>query len=233
MDDNKKVSFTYETLFDLVRREKIKEDLQKMEPSQFKEIEQYVREKIASLAGANSADSIFAEEEKIKLQKQVDNIKILLRELYERREKKIVNMALFKSRTQSSVVDVTPLLEEEKPLFNALCTALSSNRDMQLNYLLKPQNSSLQSQQQKTISNPTINATINSSLNPPSQQTIQQAAMITINFISNVSKFVGRDLEVYGPYNQGETVTLPKELGLVLVAKGKAKEISENQLPNA
>lgn|SRR3989338_1051587 len=233
MDDNKKVSFTYETLFDLVRREKSREDLQKMELSLPKEIEDYIREKIASLAGANSADNIFAEDERIKLQKQVDNIKILRRELYERREKKILNMALIKSRTQSSVVDVTPLLEEEKSLFNSLCTALSSNRDMQLNYLLKPHNSFLQNQPQKNISNSAINATINSSLNPPSQQTIHQAAIITINFISSVSKFVGRDLEVYGPYNQGDTTTLPKELGLVLVAKGKAKEITENQLANA
>ena len=47
--------------------------------------------------------------------------------------------------------------------------------------------------------------------------------------MANVEQFAGTDLELYGPYNEGEDVDLPAELANVLIAQGKAEQISSSQ----
>lgn len=200
MPEPGKIVLTYETLFDFLRREKGHEDLQKTEQTFYGDIEKYLYEKTNALTSAEKTAHIFAGDEQVKLQKQVENIKSLLKELYDRREKKIVALALLKSRTQSTTVDTSALLEEEKPLFMELSTTLSSQRDALLHRVLAQQHRS------------------------------QQDQKMTISFLHYVPKFVGRDLEVYGPFEPENTITIPKELALVLIAKGRAKEITETKL---
>ena len=45
-----------------------------------------------------------------------------------------------------------------------------------------------------------------------------------IKFLHTVPKFVGRELEVYGPFESGETEELPLELAKILIVKGMAEE---------
>ncbi len=193
-----KITFTYDTLFEFVRREKSREDLQKIEPSFYLDVMNYLQDKAKSFAQSNN--NVFAEEEQVKLQKQITNIKLLLRDIYEWREKKIMHMALIKSRTLSSVIDTSSLLEEEKQLFNDLLAIFSQHRNTILNHLLGK------------------------------QQSIQTSEKIIITFLQPVPKFVGRNLELYGPYELGNVATIPKELALVLIAKGRAREVTEEKL---
>ena len=41
-----------------------------------------------------------------------------------------------------------------------------------------------------------------------------------------VPKFVGKELEVYGPFNPDEEAELPSEIADILINKGRAKEIT-------
>ena len=47
-----------------------------------------------------------------------------------------------------------------------------------------------------------------------------------IKFLDTVSKFVGRELEVYGPFESGDTEKLPLELADILIDKGRAEEVN-------
>ena len=110
----KEVNITYETLFELLKREKDTADLQKLDPSFFNDFVDYLNEKKKLLV---KEDTLFSYDEKKKVEKQIDNAKRIIKEIYERREKKILGIALTKSRSKSSVIDTSSLLENEKNPF--------------------------------------------------------------------------------------------------------------------
>jgi len=49
----------------------------------------------------------------------------------------------------------------------------------------------------------------------------------TVRFLSAVPKFVGRELEEYGPFFAEDIASLPAVIADILVKKGRAEEISE------
>ena len=91
------IVITYETLFELLKREKDTTDLQKLEPNFFNYFVDYLNEKKNML---NKEDTLFSYDEKKKVEKQIENAKRIIKEIYESREKKILNIALMKSRTK-------------------------------------------------------------------------------------------------------------------------------------
>ena len=118
------VIITYETLFELLQREKERTDLQKLEPTFFNDVIGYIKDKKKIIEAKN--DSMFANEERRKTERQLENIYKIIKELYERREKKIISIALDRSRTKSSLIDTTALLKEEKVVFDALTGLLAA-----------------------------------------------------------------------------------------------------------
>ena len=134
---DKSVNITYETLFDMLRNEKNREELQKLDESFFEDLIQYIKDK-KELLTQDKESELFSGLEKEKTIKQLENIKKLVRELYERREKKIVNMALISSRT-GSILDDSALLKEEKVLFDSLIDVLNQTKVGVLLRVLKAQ----------------------------------------------------------------------------------------------
>ena len=121
------VVITYETLFELLQREKERADSQKLEPTFFSDTISYIKDKKKILDA--KSDSPFALDEKKKTERQLENIYKILKELYERREKKIISLALDKSRTKSNLIDTTALLREEKVVFDAIAELLDTYRE--------------------------------------------------------------------------------------------------------
>ncbi|HEX2556837.1 MAG TPA: hypothetical protein VHK86_00815, partial [Nitrososphaera sp.] len=48
---------------------------------------------------------------------------------------------------------------------------------------------------------------------------------LQVRFIAPVPKFVGKDLRVFGPYEQGEQAELPDDIAQILIRKGRAQEL--------
>ena len=84
------INITFETLYDLLRREKGKEELQQLEETFFKEVVQYLQEKNRLLESKSGDDDLFSVGEKDKLEAELRNIKRILKELYDKREKKVI-----------------------------------------------------------------------------------------------------------------------------------------------
>src|SRR3989344_1226165 len=110
----KEINITYETLFEILKREKDTADLQKLDLSFFDDFVEYLNEKKKLL---EKEDSLFSYDEKKKVEKQIDNARRIIKDIYERREKKIMGIALIKSRTKSDVMDKSAFLEHEKRLW--------------------------------------------------------------------------------------------------------------------
>ena len=77
-----------------------------------------------------------SEKEKNKQDRIAENMRRLIKEIYEKRERKIINMALDKSRTKTFLIDTTALLEEEKEMFETFAVVFDKFRDSKLKPVL-------------------------------------------------------------------------------------------------
>ncbi len=207
------VVITYETLFELLKRERERTDLQKLEPSFFSDIINYIQDKKKILEA--KSDSVFAPEEKKKTERQLDNIYKIIKELYERREKKIISLALDKSRTKSNLIDTTALLKEEKVFFEAVTNILDTYRDEILTSTLNEKMPFMQAFGDKRPKEEFKSAL-----------EIKKSTKL-LRFLSHIPRFVGPELEEYGPYEEENMANLPEEIADILISKAKAEEIKE------
>ena len=61
---------------------------------------------------------------------------------------------------------------------------------------------------------------------PKEQESLPKEEKKKIKLLHAIPKFVGRELEIYGPFEDGEIEELPLELANILIDKGKAEEIN-------
>ncbi|MEM3126528.1 MAG: hypothetical protein QW331_00465 [Candidatus Woesearchaeota archaeon] len=202
--EGREISITFETLFEFLRREKMRDELQEIDKNFFSLVSEYIQEKMQIINDLKDKTDIFSLEERKNTEKQLEGIRKIAKELYERREKKIIEMAINKSRTGSSLIDVSLLLENEKKLFDEFVELLSNSREDVLCKLLDGR-----------IKKTTIREKV---------QLIssQKSNFTKLIFKTAVPKFVDAELNVYGPFEENDLAEIPTELANVLVAKGKA-----------
>ena len=211
-----KINITYETLFDILRSEKNRNELQRLDESFFKDLIRYISEKKDLLN--NPQTSVFADAEQQKAKKQLESIYKLVSQLYDQREKKIVNMSIISVKT-CEMLDNRALLDEEKPLFDALVKLLKGSRKDILDMVLEtkqPQVEPKIKEKESVSSNPMIEK------KPEKPEKPQKV----VRFIKPVPKFVGKQLEVYGPFEEEDVANLPTEIANILISKLRAEEIN-------
>ena len=217
------VVITYETLFELLQREKDRSDLQRLEPTFFSDTLHYIKDKKKILEARS--DSVFASEEKKKTERQLENIYKILKELYERREKKIISLALEKSRTESNLIDTSSLLREEKVIFDALTGLLDTYREAILYSVLNEKMPFMQQYEGNALRQSPTHSVEKTKEFKTALELKKPTKLV--RFISPVPKFVGPELEEYGPFGEEDIANLPAEVADVLMNKGKVEEINE------
>jgi len=239
----KEVNITYETLFELMRREKMREDLQEISPSFFDDVLEYLVEKQKIFDETKHKMDLFSSQEREKTRTQIKNIHRILRELYERREFKVLLMAVNKSRTGSSLINTDHMLREEVLLFERLVSELSIFRIGILENILALRQPSLIEHELKqptpispsfdvptvdTPPEPTPEPTVteapeSNSINQESQQ--QPPKIRNVKILEDVPKFIGPELDSYGPYTKDQTLDIPAKIARLLINKGSAVEL--------
>ncbi|MAG52986.1 MAG: hypothetical protein CMH62_03420 [Nanoarchaeota archaeon] len=196
---------TYETLFEILQKEKSRKELQKLENNFHKNFLKYLEEKTSILTSQKSKDSIFSSEVQ-RTEKQVENIRRIIKDLYERRERKIVEASLFSIRSPKNSTHLeSAMLEEELNLFNGLKESLGNSRESILINLL---NGKLPEMKAKAL-----------------KSKINKNNNILIKVISPVPKFVGTDNFVYGPFEKEDITSLPIKVSQILINKKRAEEL--------
>ncbi|MBI2135960.1 hypothetical protein HYU06_02735 [Candidatus Woesearchaeota archaeon] len=244
----KEVNITYETLFEMLRLEKNREELQKIDPEFFSHVLAYLREKLQVLNA--SKQSIFGDEQQENTRKQLETVKKIIKELYEKREKKIMMMALFKCREKTNVMDTSSILKEEQILFLQLVNILDSFRNSLLMNLLElkeigtkavemPQhkNKGLVNNNRTNTDNNIRSESSNNGANVNTQQITAanentdadaSAALKLLRILEQVPQFVGTDLEVYGPFIPEDVANIPADVANLLVETGSAEQMKNN-----
>jgi DNA replication initiation complex subunit (GINS family) len=241
-DSEKEVRITYETLYEILRREKNKDELQKLDETFYADVLSYLEEKNKMLQEAAGKFDMFSVDERDNTQVQLNNVRKILKELYERREKKIIETALNKSRTNSSIIDTTNLLESENAAYTELVRLLNGFRKDILSNLLEirapvlvrvpptePQAAPEPAAMQQAVPEP---AEPQVSAEPAPQAEPQAvpepaaeppaAAIKKLKFTQKVEQFVGKELELYGPFEPEQTAELPADIADILIGKGSA-----------
>lgn len=206
------INITFETLYDLLRREKGKEELQQLEGSFFSDVVAYLQEKKGLVDRKTDDDDLFSVGEKDKLEAELRNIQRILKELYGKREKKIIEMALNRSRTGSDIIDTSALLIEEKKLYEQLVGLFDKFRGGVLLNLFKGQMPCIVEGEKPVVETSTEETKVDDNVEKSK-----------VRIINAIPKFIGKDLKVYGPFETGVEVELEKSLAELLVEKKRAE----------
>jgi DNA replication initiation complex subunit (GINS family) len=218
----KEVNITYETLFELFKREKDTSDLQKLGPTFFNDFADYLKEKKDTLA---KEDAVFSYEQKKNVERQIDNAKKIIKGIYERREKKILEIALIRSRTKSEIMDTSSFLEHEKKLFDEMLSIIDAFRDNVVNKVIEGGSiASTKIVRKEEVKSEHDDNYVNN--NEAARENGDEGTKI-IKFLCTVPKFVGKELEEYGPFQEEDIANLPADIADVLIGKGRAEEINE------
>ncbi len=212
MNSSKDITITYETLFEILKKERDVADLQKLDPSFYTYFVQYFQDKLKVL---EKEDSIFSYEERKKAEKQIENARRIIKELYDRREKKIINFAIIKSRTKVNIMDISTFLEEEKQLFEDIASVLGAFRDHVANNLIVGR--------QPELPHKTLQLDADHTQGKDFLEEARDTKLV--RFLYSVPKFVGTELEEYGPFEEEDIANLPMVIADLLIGKGKVEEI--------
>lgn len=220
-DDNKsEITITYETLFELLRREKNRDELQKLSKTFYNDVAAYLQEKNKILM-PESAD-LFSDNEREKTVVQMKNAKRMVAELFERREKKIILIALNKARTPSSVIDKEVMLDTEIQFYNNLVAIFMENKANVLESVLNLRIMMADAYITKTPSYPSIEKKPKPVEPKPVSKAGHEDTKL-VRFISPVPKFLGKNGEVFGPYESDDVANLPAQIAYVLIKKNRAE----------
>ena len=89
MDDQeveiKDIVVTFDTLFEILRNEKTKEDLQKLHDTFFQDFVNYLKDKQNAFGDQKEQQGLFEGDEREKKLQQIANTKKILRDIYDRR----------------------------------------------------------------------------------------------------------------------------------------------------
>jgi DNA replication initiation complex subunit (GINS family) len=214
MEESKEeVTITYETLFELLRREKERSELQKLDSSFFANVLRYLKDKQAIISKQQT--DLFSLEEKKKTQEQLGNVKRIIKELYNKREKKIISLAIDKSKNKAAIIDNSVFLKQEKELFDNTVKILNMNRDNVLFNIME-------------LKEPASLEGVSVERKEVKIEKEEKKDTKLVRFLSAVPKFVGKELEEYGPFEEEDIASLPVEIADVLINKSRGEEISED-----
>ena len=242
------IKITLETLYDILRNEKQREDLQQLNSTFFIDVVSYLKEKKKLLGSKQEEDDLFAAGEREKLEYELRSIKRILKEVYEKREKKILDIALNKSRTGSDIIDTGALLREEKEFYDLILDIMDGYRKGILLNLFKgeiplvqigklqvgtlPPKPSIESHTEEVLPPEPINKELLSKAMPAEEKGIQPTDKIPdnhpmkkIKFIHPVPSFVWTDLKDYGPFEEGEETEIFAEVADLIIEKKRAVEV--------
>jgi DNA replication initiation complex subunit (GINS family) len=205
------IKITFDTLFSILRNEKGREEMQELDPSFYKDVIEYLNEKKDMISKETDGLNVFISNERERNIKQLSNIKKILNDIYERRERKIIDMALVKSRTKSDVISTSGLLEPEAKLYEKLLKIFDGFRSGVLYNILEGKEAELKEE--------------TAAEERKAEQEQPEKSMKKVKFLHEIPKFVGENLEVYGPFGEQEIAELPTEIANLLVLKGRAQDV--------
>jgi len=177
----------------------------------------YMEEKKEILKSQEEKESIFTEPEVQKTRKQIENIQKIIKELYDTREKKIIQLSIITSKTNNHSNNKENMLNEEKKFYEDITYTLNNYRENLLNNLVRGKKIAIE------------NLEKNKKRDKPKHlkdQIMPTKLTKSVKFINEVPSFVGTDLNIYGPFQKEDTASIPLDVANLLI---KSNKVIENE----
>ncbi len=125
-----------------------------------------------------------------------ENLQRLVKDLFDLREKKLLNKALISSRTNET--NLNGLSSEEKKTFEKISNVLEEHKKF-LGELFEN--------------------------NKKSEKSFEKKSKTFIKIVKDVPAFVGSDMKQYGPFDEGKEIELADKTASLLLKRGLAEKI--------
>lgn len=191
---------TYKEISKKQRKEETKEDLTEIEENFYNELSKYIRNKVKRYKEKKEKNQGKMGDKIVKkIGKEIKNIRKMVRNIYDKREGKIVLRALSDARRESKVDDTSSMLPHEENLYFQTKEVLEKYRKNLLKLVLFGEYGQNQKQGNNKL----------------------------LKFEQDVPKFIWKNNKKYGPFKKKGVANLPKKLANFLIDKGKAKEVEK------
>ena len=231
-------TFNYEDIYEISRNEKFSSDLQELTKEDLRKIKEYFKEKEKATQGQNQSTNLFATHNRAKVQIEIGNASRVIKDLLEKRERKLINRAVFNSRVENSIRDTSNMLEVEEELYDQLIfvlkrfrkgfTATIDNDGNYPNQIMQPLKLREDIDVKKHFKEG--RATAKKELKKAIATQVEKnksVAMKDYTVTNNTPEFYGPNMEKYGPFTAGQKVKLPDEVIEILDAQKPANEPAE------
>ncbi len=206
---------SYETVRAVHRAEK-DEQLQKLPENFFESVRSWLAHK------QKSSDSTSLLE--------VHNAKKLLDDILKRRERKIVLSAM---RTMRGEVPPVNFTDSERRFFDEIVMIMKAHRqdtqEKMMGYAEVIENKI--DDIKKTMEDMRPNEIVEEpKVEPepePTLEPVQEGSKKLLKILSEIPKFVGTDMETYGPFNKGEMANLPVDVAEILLSREVAEVMTD------
>lgn len=195
----------FEQLRDAHRKERSSPSIQNLEKDFWKLVAEYFSTKMEKYQELRNNSSRFTDKVLAKFEREMRNAANVVIEFYALRERKIILMSWSEVATDEKT-DTRPLTPEEKEFFIKMVGVMKSVRENILDKALAGEESEKAPEKQKKAPDKYV-----------------------VKVTEDVQAFMGTDLNLYGPYSEGEKVELPEKYAKLLVDKGKATLIEEEK----
>jgi DNA replication initiation complex subunit (GINS family) len=190
-------AFTYEDIYELFRNEQYSSDLQTLTSTDLKRIKLYFEEKNDETKNQDQSLNLFSTHNRAKIQVELSNATRVVKDMLERRERKVISRAVFNSRSNDSMRDTSNMLNAEEQLYDTLINLLRVSRKSIL----------------ETIDNDGVS---------PNSLKSESTKLESIYYaLSDIPEFFGPKMNKLGPFKLGDEVSVPHEISEILLTQGK------------
>jgi len=213
------------TLRDIHRKERMSPYLQDVGKEFFTELKDFYNRKIQKVNGGKSNFIAI---------KELDNIKTIINDLFEIRERKIVSNALYYVKSGEEI-ELENLTTDEEQMLNSIINEIRNHRKIldttlstKYNHPPHPEEKQLKIPQEKEPEKP--EEPPETKPKQPERQTEQNAGMklVTIRIRKDLPSIVGADGKFYGNFKKEDVVTLPEPNAEVFIKQAVAEKIDQN-----
>ncbi|MBU2560556.1 hypothetical protein KKA03_06640 [archaeon] len=194
-----------ETLLDIYRKEKMSPYLQELEGDFYEEVQSVIRE-----LEARYDESRGNTKQGSKLLRELENVKSVVLDLYEIRERKVVLGALNYVRRDGGEFEMEDLTESEEKMLGDVADVLKENRRAILEGgpPKKVKKQKAEKKQEKKEAAPE-----------------KKISLVTVRITKDLPSIVGADGKIYGEFQEEDVVSLPDANARALIEQGAAEEI--------
>jgi len=196
-------AFTYEDIYELFRNEQYSSDLQSLKVNDLKKIKKYFEEKNSETKNQDQSLNLFSTHNRAKIQVELSNATRIVKDLLERRERKVISRAVFNSRSDDSMRDTSNMLAVEEELYDKLIKLLRHSRKSFL----------------ETIDNDGVAP--KKELTAPVESVEKKDTDLKYYAQGDIPEFYGPNLEKMGPFKIGDNVSAPTEILDILITQKK------------